>query len=158
MSIVWQIIYEKSPISVSTKSFRNWKDLDIEKWCDGLNLDSLDYTTNGLETFLGDWLMKIEQLAEDFGEYFLNKIVKLGDDLDECGKSVVESHDHVKELQACCPLSETEVHKVIKKLQTKSCELDHIPTYIVKHHLDYFIKPYTHVVNLSLVNGKFVDT
>ena len=65
MSIVWQISYEKSPISVSTKSFRNWKDLDIEKFCDGLNLDSLDYTMNDLETFLGDWLMKIEHGVED---------------------------------------------------------------------------------------------
>ena len=71
---------------------------------------------------------------------------------------VVESHDHVKELQAFHPLSETEVHKVIKKLQTKSCGLGHSPTYIVKNHLDYFIKPYTHIDNLPLVNGKFADT
>ena len=63
-SIVWQIGYEKS-ISVSTKSFRNWKFLDIEKFCDELNLDSLDYTTNDLESFLGDWLMKIEHGVED---------------------------------------------------------------------------------------------
>ena len=60
VSIVWQTGYEKSPISVSTKSFRNWKDLDIKKFYDGLNLDSLNYTMNDLETFLGDWLMKIE--------------------------------------------------------------------------------------------------
>ena len=71
---------------------------------------------------------------------------------------MVESHNHVKELQAFSPLSETEVHKIIKKLQTKSCELDCNPKYIVKNHLDYIIKPYTHTVNLSLVNGKFVDT
>ena len=50
VSIVWQISYEKSPISVSTKSFRNWKDLDIEKFCDGRKLDSLDYTMNDLKT------------------------------------------------------------------------------------------------------------
>ena len=42
VSFVWQISYEKSPNSVSTNSFRNWKELDIEKFCDGLNLDSLD--------------------------------------------------------------------------------------------------------------------
>ena len=71
---------------------------------------------------------------------------------------MVQSHDHVKELQAFHPLSETEVHKVIKKLQTKSCDLDHIPTYTVKYNLDYFIKPYTHIVNFSLFNGKFADT
>ena len=92
-----------------------------------------------------------DQIAEDFPDYFLNKIVKIRDELDQYGKHVVESHHHVKELQAFHPLSETEVGMVIKKLQTKSCELDHIPTYIVKNHLDYFIQPYTHIVNLSLV-------
>ena len=99
-----------------------------------------------------------EQLAEDFADYFLNKIVKISDDLDQYGKFVVESHEHVKELQAFYPLSETEIHKVINKLQTKSCELDHIPTYLMKNHLDYFIKPYIHIGNLSLVNGKSGDT
>ena len=65
VNIVWQIGYEKSPISVSTKSLRNWKDLNIDEFCDGLNLDSLDYTKNDVETFLGDWLMKIEHGVED---------------------------------------------------------------------------------------------
>ena len=65
MKIVWQIGYEKSPISVSTKSFRNWKDLDIERFYDALSLDSLDYTMNDLETFLGDWLIMIEHGVED---------------------------------------------------------------------------------------------
>ena len=41
-----------------------------------------------------------EWLAEDFADYFLNKIVKIRDDLNQYGKFVVESHDHVKELQA----------------------------------------------------------
>ena len=97
-------------------------------------------------------------MAKDFANYFLNKIVKIRDDLDQYGKSVVESYDHVKELQAFLPLSETEVHMVIKKLQTKSCELDQIPKYLVKNQLDYFVKPYTPIFNLSLVNGKFGDT
>ena len=37
-----------------------------------------------------------EQLTEDFADYFLNKIVKIRDDLDQYGKFVVESHDHIK--------------------------------------------------------------
>ena len=61
-----------------------------------------------------------ESFSEDFAQYFLNKIVKIRDDLDKYGKFVVESHDLVEELQAFHPLSETEVCKVIKKLQTKS--------------------------------------
>ena len=39
-----------------------------------------------------------EWLAEDFVDYFLNKIVKIRDDLDQYGKFVEEGHNHVKEL------------------------------------------------------------
>ena len=65
VSTVWQTSYQQFPISVSTKSFRNWKDLDIEKFCDGLNFDTRNYTMNDLETFLGDCLIKIEHGVED---------------------------------------------------------------------------------------------
>ena len=42
-------------------------------------------------------------------------------------------------------------------LQTKSCDIDIIPTKILKEKLDSFIKPITHIVNLSLEKGKFYD-
>ena len=45
-----------------------------------------------------------EWLTEDFADYFLNKIVKIRDDLDQYWKFLVESHNHVKELQAFSPL------------------------------------------------------
>ena len=54
-------------------------------------------------------------------------------------------------------LSETEIKHSISKLQTKSCELDLVPTKILKENLDYFIKAITHVVNLSIQNGQFDD-
>ena len=43
----------------------------------------------------------------------------------------------------------------MSKLETKSCELDIIPTHIVKNYLDTCIPALTHIVNLSLKNGKF---
>ena len=54
-------------------------------------------------------------------------------------------------------LSDTEIKCSISKLQTKSCELDLVPTKILKENIDYFITAITHVVNLSMQNGQFDD-
>ena len=45
--------------------------------------------------------------------------------------------------------------KVITKLQTKSCELDIIPTYILKDNIEEFLPTVMKIVNLSLAEGKF---
>ena len=52
-------------------------------------------------------------------------------------------------------VSESDIRKVMPKLETKSCGLDIIPTHITKNYLDIFIPALTYIVNLSLKNGKF---
>ena len=47
--------------------------------------------------------------------------------------------------------------KAVLKLHSKSCELDIIPTKLVKAHLDYFIDAYTKIVNLLLKAAEFYD-
>ena len=42
-------------------------------------------------------------------------------------------------------------------LQSRSCELDIIPTNNLKEKCDSFIKPITHIVNLLMKNGEFHD-
>ena len=48
-----------------------------------------------------------EKFSDDLAEYFLNIIAKIRDSIDQYGKFVVESHDHIKELLAFNSLSET---------------------------------------------------
>ena len=55
------------------------------------------------------------------------------------------------------PMDKNIVCKAVLKLHSKSCELDIIPTKLVKAHLDYFIHAYTKIVNLSLKTGEFYD-
>ena len=52
-------------------------------------------------------------------------------------------------------LSEGDIRKLLGKLQIKSCELDLIPTYILKQQSDYFITTLTKILNLSLLNSEF---
>ena len=53
------------------------------------------------------------------------------------------------------PASEDEVRKIIMKSASKSCDLDPIPTNILKALLDILIKPITIIINLSLESGTF---
>ena len=50
-------------------------------------------------------------------------------------------------------LSETEIKHSISKIQPELCELDLVPTKILKENLDYFITAITYVVNLAMQNG-----
>ena len=52
-------------------------------------------------------------------------------------------------------LTECEIKLIIMTMKTKSCELDAIPTHIIKSNLDKFLPSITHIVNLSLDQGVF---
>ena len=52
-------------------------------------------------------------------------------------------------------LSEDEVKALISQLQTKSCELDVLPTNVLKSHLNDILPLLTRLVNLSLKQGVF---
>ena len=52
------------------------------------------------------------------------------------------------DMDAFYETDENTVKKVITKLQTKSCELDIIPTYILKDNIEKFLPTVTKIVNL----------
>ena len=54
----------------------------------------------------------------------------------------------VFELSNIAAVSESDVRKVMSKPETKSCELDRIPTHIVNNYSDTFIPAWTHIVKL----------
>ena len=53
------------------------------------------------------------------------------------------------------PASEDEVRKIIMRSASKSCDINPIPTNILKALLDILIKPITTIINLSLESGTF---
>ena len=54
-------------------------------------------------------------------------------------------------------VTESEVVRCIRSMASKSCELDAIPTTILKQVLDTVIGPITTIVNVSLENGIFAS-
>ena len=53
------------------------------------------------------------------------------------------------------PISEEDILKILKSSPTKSCDLDPIPTSLVKDCADILITPITNIINYSLKEGSF---
>ena len=96
-----------------------------------------------------------EKLTENFSHFFLEKSKNIRADLDQFEEYEPSMVETVFELSNFASVSESDIRKVMSKLEAKSCELDIIPTHIVKNYLDIFIPALTHRVNLSLKNGNF---
>ena len=96
-----------------------------------------------------------EELANRFANFFGDKIQKIRDDLDPYPLYDPPACDMAFDMDAFYEIDENMVKKVITKLQTKSCEIDIIPTYILKDNIEKSLPSVTKIVYLSLARGKF---
>lgn len=60
-------------------------------------------------------------------------------------------------LLALTPVSDEDVKRVIKKSANKSCDLDVMPTWLLKANSEVMVPVITSIINCSLVNGVFPD-
>ena len=95
-----------------------------------------------------------DQLAEDFASYFQGKIEKIRETLKNKARYSAPETD-IPRLVRFAPMTEKEVSTVIASLKSKSCELDAIPTTILKKMLPDVIPLITKIVNISLTDGCF---
>ena len=99
-----------------------------------------------------------EQIANEFAEFFIGKINKIRDDLDNHEKYTPYSLTAVPSLEEFEPLQEIEVIKIVKAMATKSCEMDVLPTTLLKDNLDHLIGLLTKLVNTSLEQGVYAKS
>ena len=98
-----------------------------------------------------------KELSEDFADFFMNKITKIRDSLnDHPCYTPCESED-IPALENFKELSEEEVKTIIKSMATKSCESDSLPTNILKEGIDIILPIVTKIVNTSLKTGEFAN-
>ena len=93
-----------------------------------------------------------EELSERFAEYFSSKIEKIRGNLDKHQKFNPPINDTYFKLKEFKELNDAELMKIIK---TKSCEIDVLPTYMIKENLELFIHIIRKIVNASLREGYF---
>ena len=89
------------------------------------------------------------ELAEQFSDFFMPKINKIRDSLNDFPKYTPELL-HVPKLSQYQALTEDEVKHTILFMTSKPCKQDAVPTKLLKDILPSVISIITNIVNISL--------
>ena len=115
-----------------------------------------------LSRLLGKSNANTTKLAQSFGDFFLTKISKLQEKIDEKidELGLIDADEKspagdVATMEKFHPLSEDDVAKLIKTLPDQSCDLDPVPTVVLKQLLPTLLPVLTRIVNTSLQSGVF---
>ena len=100
------------------------------------------------------------ELAQNFSDFFIDKVQGIRNDITSHAGSDPDTfkYDTNKlsmdnSLSEFTPVSEAGVQKVIKRSPDKSCELDPIPTWLLKSCLPELLPLVTKIINMSLETG-----
>ena len=95
-----------------------------------------------------------EELADQFASYFVEKIDKIRKLFNDTPAYNSVTSD-IPRLRKFSPLTEKQVKSTMMSMQSKSCELDPIPTTLLKRLMDKCLPIITKIVNISLTQGVF---
>ena len=96
-------------------------------------------------------------LSNTFADFFLAKIINIRRLFDDIPPIDLPVREGVPRLTVFSPITESKVKSLISDMKTKSCELDPIPTHLLKNNkvLQLLLPPITKIINLSLSLGDF---
>ena len=94
------------------------------------------------------------ELTEQFADYFLDKIQTIRNDLNEIPLYQPDALD-IPQLCEFHAVTEDDIGKIIKSMSPKCCELDIIPTTLLKKGLHAALPTITRIMNISLAQGLF---
>ena len=98
-----------------------------------------------------------EKLADIFADYFMNKIQNIRDALQNISKYIPTSDENIPKLIEFNKPTQDKVKDIIMSMSTKSCQLDCMPTSLLKEILPSILPVITKIISLSLEKGVFVD-
>ena len=103
-----------------------------------------------------------KDIAQKFGVFFTSKIEKIRSDImqektETATEQTIEASSCSK-LTEFLPASQNEIKKIIEKSPVKSCELDPIPTWLLKSCLDELLPLITRIINMSLSDSQVPKT
>ena len=94
------------------------------------------------------------QLAEDFADFFLEKIDKIREGFTNLPAYEPNKRDTPK-LKNFTTITQNQLEKTIKEMSTKSCQLHVIPTDKLKKILGGCLPALTHIINKALETNQF---
>ena len=117
-----------------------------------------NFTSNVTENPMPTGHSNAEQ-SQIFADFFLEKIEKIREMFVDIQQFDLQVRTGIPAFRKFAPLSQSEVGSIISNMKTKSCELDPIPTHLLKseHVLPTLLPAITKIVNLSLSQGDFSE-
>lgn len=100
------------------------------------------------------------ELAETFSTFFTEKIVRIRESLGECNNcsaATTDTPEHDILLTSFGSVSIEEVKKLIMKSPDKSCDLDPVPTWLLKQCINELLPLITAIVNVSFRDDRVPD-
>ena len=97
-----------------------------------------------------------DQLAEEFADFFYNKIVNIRTALED-EPLFQPFNNNIPKLSRFPPLMASEVESIINSMGLKSCETDAINTHLLKQMLPACLDIITDLVNTSMNQGIFCE-
>ena len=94
-------------------------------------------------------------LAKEFATFFLEKIENIHNLFTGKDEFKPAINEKALPLENFSPLTCNEVQKEVMGMKNKTCELDYIPTQVLKQILPNILGAITDVVNRSLLTGSF---
>ena len=129
--------------------------------------------SNGLQRKLNRLLGKSEvvlpetgcdrQLAEDFADFFTGKVEKIRNSVTTEGHAY-EDVEPLEDFARTCTFEEfrevscEEIERIVKDMADKTCDLDLIPTWMIKECIGVFAPLFTRVINSSLRKAVVPET
>ena len=103
-----------------------------------------------------NFLLGTAQFTHSFCELFTEKLKQKRQNLDNTPSPHVPSvvPDIATPLVQFSPVSEKEVHNILKKTAQKTCELDPLPTSLLYDNTDLLLQARTSIINRSLLSGE----
>ena len=98
-----------------------------------------------------------EHLANEFADFFINKIETIWNKLNQSEKFIPTDKEDMSELSEFQLTDDEFVRKIIMKSKPTTCPSDPIPTKLIKENIDILLPIITKIVNLSLLTGTFSD-
>ena len=69
----------------------------------------------------------------------------------------LDSSENIASLTEFDHVSDSEIRGIVKRAATKSCNLDPLPTWLLKECVDVFLSAISQIVNTSISSGVFPD-
>ena len=95
-------------------------------------------------------------MVDGFASYFLNKIVRIREELDD-QPLYQPSNNDTPEFNNFQEVSEDQVQRLVMRTRSKSCEMDQIATTLLKNIFPSILPAITKIINLSLLSGTFLQ-